>query len=397
MKVGILGGGQLARMLAEAAFRLGLEPVVFCESSDDPAAQVCPGTVFGTLKESVSLKRFFSQIEVVVFENEFVDCGILEKYSKNLNLNFTPNIDTLAQLQDKLSQKRIFNKLSLPCPHFEKYEPKKSLKKWIKEMLKKFKKNCVFKWSQHGYDGKGVWIVQGPQIHEDEIYLFLNKALKNRHSIFCEEKISYAKELALVSVYSTQGECVHYPLVITEQEDGICKRVSGPAIALGVNEEHELQAREYAKKIAHSLALYGSFAIEFFLDQSGKLLINEIAPRVHNSGHFTLDAAETSQFENHLRAVLGLPLGRVEAAPGFAMLNLLGNNKTEAISRPVFIPPQLSSRVHLHWYGKMLWNNGRKLGHLNGRVTDPSQISLVQREMLQLEREWLNQNENQTE
>jgi 5-(carboxyamino)imidazole ribonucleotide synthase len=189
--------------------------------------------------------------------------------------------------------------------------------------------------------------------------------------------VKFERELAIVACRSTTGEFSSYPLVVTEQRNGICFTVTGPAIAVGVNKAHESLARSYAQKLGEKLDLHGVFAIELFETASGEVFVNEIAPRVHNSGHCTQNSALTSQFENHWRAVLGMPLGSVDSASGFAMVNLLGPEKRNVVESL----PATDSRMHLHWYGKKESRPRRKLGHLNGVVEQSKDLASLVQEM----------------
>jgi len=252
---------------------------------------------------------------------------------------------------------------------------------------------CVFKWAQQGYDGKGSWISQSASSsspsNEAQAVAFCRSAIDRRLPLFVERKISFRRELALVACRSRRGEFAAYPLVVTEQKQGICHRVRGPAIAFGVSDTLERQARSFAQKVADSIPLEGVFAVEMFETDRGELLVNELAPRVHNSGHFTQDASRVSQFENHLRAVLGLSLGQTDSEPAFAMLNLLGPQGLPASGRETRPPlPFVGPRLHLHWYGKTVARPGRKMGHLNAVARQPGELPSLLLEMTDLEERW---------
>lgn len=388
-RVGILGGGQLARMLAESAWRMGFRPITLALSAEDPAAQICPDSVYGSLTDPIALRRFLSQVDTVVFENEFVDCELLSQMSEGLSVTFAPSLEVLFQLQDKIRQKEILTKLGIESSRYLVHSKKADLKKWLQQVQEEFPNGFVLKWAQLGYDGKGTWISpEGTKNFSGDALKFCEAAVAKGVPLFAEEKVPIKREVAVVGVYSTDREFAAYPLVISQQVTGICRLVTGPAQALGVNADLEKKAHQAARSLAESISLYGSFAIEFFETFDGKLLVNEIAPRVHNTGHYTQNAADTSQFENHWRAVLGLGLGEVSTTPGFAMLNLLGplnsNDKQSVASTPL----RLSPHIHLHWYGKSEIRAGRKLGHLNGVVSSVGEISGLVRELEKLEQSW---------
>jgi 5-(carboxyamino)imidazole ribonucleotide synthase len=321
-RLGILGGGQLSLMLAEASGKMGLDTLILAEDKDSPAAQVFRQCLFGSLRDSEALHSFLSQVHCVVFENEFVNCNALRESSKGRGaaVRFVPSLETIGQVQDKLTQKKLLRDLDIPSADYCEFGSEGPTEKEIRKCLDQFNGKCVLKWARLGYDGKGVLPLQANRLEEAQprIDSFIKEARDRQSPLFAERAILFKRELALVAVYSTTGEFLSYPLVISEQKKGICSRVYGPATALGVSPRLEELAHEYAKKIAVSLQIYGSFALEFFETHAGEILVNEIAPRVHNSGHYTQDACATDQFENHWRAVLGWKLGKVQCQPAFA-------------------------------------------------------------------------------
>jgi len=385
-KVGILGGGQLARMLALSAHALGLEPIVFCLNENEPAAQAVSKKVLGAISDEAALKTFFQNVDVVIFENEHVDCNQVRNAAKDLAVTFVPELNVLEKLQDKLAQKQILKKLGVPTSPFVSYMPDidRSLENWVEKTAKQFAGHCVFKWARMGYDGHGVHTLRKEKPDFDSAVRFCKAGIEKGAEVYAEAFVRFRRELALVQVHSLKGIVRSYPLVVTEQKDGICFSVAGPAVALGVHPDLEQSARTIAEKVAKELGLRGVFAIEFFEAETGGLIVNEIAPRVHNSGHFTQDAAVTSQFENHCRAVLGMELGSPECDPGFAMYNLLGPDTPVAH----MVVPAISDRLHLHWYGKTEMRPRRKLGHINGRVGKASELPSLLQEMRTLIENW---------
>ncbi|MBI3534604.1 MAG: ATP-grasp domain-containing protein, partial [Deltaproteobacteria bacterium] len=243
-KIGILGGGQLSRMLVTAGHRIGLNPLIYCDSSSDPAAQVCQSSIFGRQNNTAAIKKFFSKVDIVLFENEFVDCKVLERQSNQFDIKFLPSLKTMTVLQNKLGQKKILNDLQIPTSSFEAYKNGEDLKKWVQKVLKRFNGQCVFKWSVLGYDGQGVLVCKHQNENIEKIVSFLQQALDQKIPVFVEEKLLFKKELALVSTYSIEGEMVYYPCVIVELQEGICRWVRGPALAFGVATAVELKIRE---------------------------------------------------------------------------------------------------------------------------------------------------------
>ncbi|HEU4535138.1 MAG TPA: ATP-grasp domain-containing protein [Polyangiaceae bacterium] len=374
--VGLLGGGQLARMLARAALDLGLRPVVFAQRGDDPAALACRDVVEGEVGDGAALRAFLASVSVVAFENEFVPCEALEQASEGLPLRFGPGLGVLGRLRDKLGQKEVLAALGVPSAPYLVHDPAEPFEAWADRARGAFGGlGCVLKWSCFGYDGKGTLALDAAGPLPAELGAFGAEAFARGARLFAEQRVPFRRELALCAAYSTAGEFAAYPLVITRQERGVCVEVRGPARALGVDPGLEAIAVDYARRLAEGLGLTGVFALEAFELASGELWINEIAPRVHNSGHYTLDAAETSQFENHWRALLGLPLGRTGGAAGFVMRNLLGPEGVRAAAAGLPLPP-LAAGTHLHWYGKVELRPGRKLGHLNG-VAPPDALDAL--------------------
>lgn len=377
-KVGILGGGQLASMLCESAIRLGLRPVVLAKGPLDPALRLSRDTMIGDYNDPQVLSRFLREVSLVAFENEFVPSELLSA-SKNRDVKFVPGLQTLAKLQDKTSQKRALIQAQIPTAPMLVHTG--DVRAWLDEVNAKFPQGAVLKWARTGYDGKGV------SLENDDRVAFCETALQRGSVVFAEPKVPFKRELAMVACRSTTGAFATYPLVIIEQPKGICRWVKGPATALGVDAALETKATEFARRIAETFELYGTFAIELFELQTGELWVNEISPRVHNSGHFTQDAAVTSQFENHWRALLGLPLGDVSTQAAFAMLNLLGPDETK---KEWHLPP-ITARLHLHWYGKADLLPGRKLGHINGHVRDVAEFSALIAEIEACEKNWIQQ------
>ncbi len=386
-RVGILGGGQLARMLGQAALHLGLHPVVLAESRDSPAAQVCPEVILGGFESRSALRKLFSGVRAVVFENEFIDEKQIRSAARGLPCVFRPGLSTMSQLKDKIRQKQILTRLNIPTAPYEVLNPRAPVDAWVHRQLKDGNGSCVFKWGRLGYDGKGVLIVDDSPTSARAVE-FCQRALGRGLPVFAEERVPFKREMAVIGCRSVTGEIKIYPLVISRQLHGICSQVIGPASAFGASSGQEAQAQKHARSLAEALSLVGCFALEFFETPSGKLWVNEIAPRVHNSGHYSQDAAATSQFENHWRAVLGLPLGATGTDAGFSMLNLLGPEGV-SLSNEKAVLPKPASNIHLHWYGKEKIVPWRKLGHLNGSVERPFQMKRLLKDLDACRQAWV--------
>ena len=341
-RVGILGAGQLAQMMVEAAqTKLGFDPLIFTDDLENPALKRGKNYVLGKLSDRDKLQAFLRRCDVVAFENEFLDTKTLLQALEGGADPFRPSLKTLAALQDKLSQKRIFQNLGLASARFREFSrDPKTLRLELSETAKIFGNSYVLKWSRQGYDGKGVLLLcDQSETSLEKAENFVNEGSARNAEVYAEERIQFTRELALLSAFSSHSDFVFYPLVVSEQDQGICDRVIGPATSLGVHSQLEHQARACAEILAREFDLVGVFAIEFFEDANGHLLINEVAPRVHNSGHFSQDASTCSQFENHLRGVLGLPLGSTHSSEFFAMCNLLGPSKAQGSARQLSFPP----------------------------------------------------------
>ncbi|MFO1519505.1 MAG: 5-(carboxyamino)imidazole ribonucleotide synthase [bacterium] len=387
MHVGILGGGQLAQMLAESALRLKLNPLIYTEDERSPASKTGAPVVIGRIEDREELRRFLSQVDTVVFENEFVDCQLLEQAAQDLKLLFFPGLSVIRAFQDKFTQKEILQKLNLPTASFISLEDDSPA--GIVKALHQFPQGAVFKWSRMGYDGKGVLVVSEIQAAPmKELQEFCRQAKERKAHVYVEEKVDFQRELAIVAVRSVTGQFSSYPLVLSEQEKGICRRVMGPATALGVTSELEKQAQDYARTLGERMSLVGCFALELFHTRSGDLMVNEIAPRVHNSGHYTQDACSASQFENHWRGVFGEPLGETKTTPVFAMLNLLGPEGVRGKVTPAMIPSRQEG-IFLHWYEKEEIRPSRKMGHLNAVGKSPEELNSILGRLEKNHEEWV--------
>jgi 5-(carboxyamino)imidazole ribonucleotide synthase len=364
-------------MMGLSAMRLGFSPIVLCETVADPAAQVLRNTIFGGWKDPQALKLFLDQSDLVLFENEWVPWEVFDRLGiEKDDPKFFPKLQSMARIQNKLEQKRLLEGLGIASAPYREWKGE-DLKSWLEELRRIWKGPVVLKWATHGYDGKGTLIESGsPSDFHNRAIEFLEVAAKKKVSVFAEKKASFTSEWAMVGVQSTAGTFAHYPLVITVQERGICRRVMGPATAFGVKPAFEEEAVKAVRAIGREAGLVGTYAVEFF-DHEGKLWVNEIAPRVHNSGHFSQDASECCQFENHLRAVLGWPLGSTRSAPYFAMENILGPRDPKD-----WVPSPFEK---LHDYGKGAPTEGRKMGHLNWKAESKTEFK---ERGLRLKKEW---------
>ncbi|WP_199245700.1 5-(carboxyamino)imidazole ribonucleotide synthase [[Phormidium] sp. ETS-05] len=357
MRVGVIGGGQLAWMMAPEATKLGISLLVQTPSTEDPAAAVTE-TVLAPLRDAKATAELAARCDAITFENEFVDLDALGELEKQ-GVIFAPSLSVLAPLLDKYHQRCYLRDIGLPVPEFISWfgdEQSSFLGKWP----------LVVKARRHGYDGRGTEVVH----NMTELMAVWQRW--GRVPVLLEEFIPFERELAVMAARSRGGEIAIYPVVETQQENQVCRRVLVPAaIDPKVAAECETIARQLLQPQSGP-AVVGIFGIELFLTDRGQLLVNEIAPRTHNSGHFTIDACEISQFQMQLRAVCDLPLGQTTLkSPGAVMVNLLGYEHSRSDYRTKRQQIAAIPGAHLHWYGKAESHPGRKLGHVTVLLESP--------------------------
>lgn len=346
-RVGIIGGGQLAWMMADAAKRLGIDLIVQTPHADDPAVSVATEVILAPVADAQGTALLAQKCDVITFENEFIDLEALFHLKKQ-GVPFAPDLDALKPLLDKYYQREYLASIGLPVPRFAALlDPTQPLD---------FTFPFVLKARRHGYDGQGTFIIH----LLDELITTCNQ-LKTV-PLLVEELILYEQELAVIAARSYTGEIVVYPVVETQQKNQVCHRVIIPAqVSLSI----QSQILELSRHLLNELQAVGVFGIELFLTSGGTILVNEIAPRTHNSGHYTLDACNISQFEMQLRSVAGLPLGATDLnCDGAVMVNLLGyesahHDYAEKRRQIASIPS-----AYVHWYHKTESRPGRKLGHV---------------------------------
>lgn len=356
-RVGVVGGGQLAWMMAPAARKLGLELIIQTPSSQDPAATIAAETVLASVVDPQATASLANRSDVITFENEFVDLDALSQLAER-GVCFRPSLASLSPLLSKYDQRCFLRDHDLPTPDFSR------LSETIDAGLE-IPFPCVLKTCRNGYDGYGTFIVK-TQADLDSVL-----AKVPAIDLLIEDFVPFKRELAVMVARSVSGEVAVYPIVQTHQENAVCRWVKVP-IALPFGLEQEIGA--IARTIVECLQLVGMIGIEFFETATGRVLVNEIAPRTHNSGHYTLDASVTSQFEQQLRAIVGLPLGNPALhCAGAVMVNLLGFES--AVSDYAAVRSQLAAipGATVHWYGKAEARSGRKLGHVTVCLEDANE------------------------
>lgn len=350
MKLGIIGGGQLAWMMADAANKLGVELIVQTPGQNDPAVSIAQDSILAAVDEAAATEILATKCDIITFENEFVNLTALSLLEKQ-GVCFRPQLAALAPLLDKYEQRCYLQDLGLPVPQFFAL----SREKEVESQVENLGFPLVLKTRRHGYDGQGTFIIPD--------FATLSKIINHSKSQFLvEEFVPFTKELAIIAARSVNGEIVIYPTVETLQKEQVCRWVIAPAT---ITKEQSLEIEAIAYKLLNSLEYVGVFGIELFLTAEGKILVNEIAPRTHNSGHFSLDACETSQFEQHLRAVCGLQLTNTTLNSASAvMVNLLGYETSQSDYQKQRQQLAEIPQATVHWYGKTEARPGRKLGHI---------------------------------
>ena len=347
----MIGGGQLARMSAEAATALGIGFRVLAQSPTDPAAQVVRDVHFGSHEDIDALLAFANGCAVVTFDHEHVPPAYLEQLEA-LGVAVRPGPAALFHAQDKIHMRQSLTDIGVPCPRWRVVS---SLDQ-VTEFAAQVSWPVVLKTSRGGYDGRGVWVINSAEQAAEVLAIPLAAGAQ----WLAEEHIDFAQELAAQVARSPHGQAVAYPIARTTQINGICAEVVVPCP--GLSAERAVQAQEIALRIARDLNVIGMLTVELF-DTGEEIYVNELAMRPHNSGHWSIEGAVTSQFENHLRAVLDLPLGDPRAVASYAvMVNILGGDADDLYSAYRHVLAR-DPGIKVHLYGKEV-RAGRKLGHV---------------------------------
>ncbi len=375
----MVGGGQLARMTHQAAVALGQSLHVLAVSANDPAALVTPDAVLGSHTDLDALRAFASRCDVVTFDHEHVP-GELLRTLVSEGVTVHPGPDALLHAQDKLVMRTALASLDVPVPAFAAVSEVADVVKFGDE----YGWPCVLKAVRGGYDGRGVWMLADASAAAG----LVAELLETGTPLLVEQRVVMRRELAALVARSPFGQGACWPLVETVQSDGICVEVLAPAP--GLSEVDAEAAQSLALRVAAALGVVGVLAVELFDTESG-FVVNELAMRPHNSGHWTIEGARTSQFEQHLRAVLDYPLGATDAlAPAVVMANVLGAPATPEIGADERMH-HLFARfrdAHVHYYGKQE-RPGRKIGH----VTMLGSALVEVRQRARLAAHWLSHGE----
>ena len=352
-RVGVIGGGQLARMMIAPAGKLGIEIKVLAETQDSPAAEAA--TLVGDFTDLETVLNFAQSVDVITFDHEHVPLAILQQLEQQ-GISVQPSSRALAHAQNKLVMRQALHKIGAPNPIWREVFTALQLDQFIKE----HGPEVVVKTPIGGYDGKGVRVVSSSEQVSDWLADPMLASLGG--SLLVEQKVSFKRELAQLSARNPAGDFVSWPVVETRQKNGVCSEVLSPAP--NISSEMSMEAVKIARLISESLRVTGDLAVEMFETTDGELLVNELAMRPHNSGHFTIEGSATSQFEQHLRAVLNLPLGKTDPmGPVAVMANLLGVSNSQDLLANYDKVMSTFPEVNIHFYGKAP-RLGRKLGHI---------------------------------
>jgi 5-(carboxyamino)imidazole ribonucleotide synthase len=360
--VGMVGAGQLARMTSQAAIGLGVGFRVLAGSAAESAAQVAAGTQLGDYRSLADLRGFAAGCDVLTFDHEHVPGPNLVALEQEA-IKVRPGAAALRFTQDKLAMRQRLTGLGVACPRFVPVHAVAEVEEFAAGSWP-----VVLKAVSGGYDGKGVWVCETAA---EAATVLANTVLAHGIDLIAEEYVAFERELAVLAARSPHRQGAVYPVVQTVQRDGICREVIAPAPGLAPG--RAAQAAELALRIAAELGVTGLLAVEVFETPAG-LLVNELAMRPHNCGHWSIEGARTSQFEQHLRAVLDLPLGSpAMAAPVAVMANVLGGDDADVYDRYIHVMAA-DPAAKVHMYGKPV-RPGRKIGHVTVTGEDPEELA----------------------
>lgn len=355
----MVGGGQLARMTQETAIALGVQLRVLAEGPAVSAAQAVADAPVGDYRDPDAVRRFVVGCDVVTFDHEHVPTDLLRELEA-AGVAVRPGPDALVHAQDKGVMRERLAKIGIPSPEFALVADVAEAVAFA-ERIGGFP--IVLKTTRGGYDGKGVWVVDDASECTD--------AFAAGVPMLAEEKVDFVRELSALVARSPHDQAVAYPIVESVQVDGMCVEVTAPAP--GLDADRAAKAQQGALRIAGELGVVGVLAVEMFEARDGRLLVNELAMRPHNTGHWSIEGAVTSQFENHLRAVLDLPLGSPAArAPYTVMVNVLGGDVAD-MHKGLLHCMARDPELKVHFYGKPV-RPGRKIGHVTAYGTDLDEV-----------------------
>lgn len=349
--LGILGGGQLGRMSALAAARLGIGTVILCPEEDSPASQVAQKTIVAPYNDFTALREFASLVDAITYEFENIPIESVDFLTSLKKSPVYPDKRLLEVSQDRIREKQFLNELGIETTRWQPItkidDIADTLKEWKSEAF-------VLKTCRFGYDGKGQFFCRTAHFTDNPDLPAFFEAFKN-HDFILEDAVDFADEISVIAARDINGKIAIYGPMLNEHRNHILHKTRFPAPH---NKEICARAVHITKTLAQAVGLVGVLTLEFFVTRNGRLLANEIAPRTHNSGHWTIDACAISQFEQHVRTVCGLSVGSSNRHSNATMINLIGEevlNEERYLSEP---------NACLHIYGKLSVREGRKMGHV---------------------------------
>ena len=357
--LGIIGGGQLGMMLTEAAQNMKEEiskVIVLDPTENCPAAKVGAEQIIADFKDEESIKKLSELSDIITYEIESGNSDVLKKLEANTEIN--PSPETLRIIQDKFLQKQFLQENGIAVAEFEKVENREELEK----MIEKLGLPLLLKTRRDAYDGRGNYKINSKSDIDDALDLFAGKTL------MVEKFVNFQKEVSVIAARNTEGEISTYPVVENLHENNILRMTIAPG---RVSEKVRKEAEDVAHKTMEVLHGAGVFGIEMFVTQDERILINEIAPRVHNSGHHTLQSSTISQFELHLRAILGMELGDTSIKSPTIMYNILGPHTFKGEYNVLH---REDENIFLKMYGKLESKPQRKIGHIN--IVDKKNVGI---------------------
>ena len=366
-RIGIIGGGQLAKMIAIPAIKYGCDIVILEKTQKSPTENLAAEIIYGDWDDPKNLITLAEKVDVVTLENEFVDAKSLKVLEDKGHILY-PSSKTIDLVQDKLKQKKTLEDAGIPVVDFAAIESPDEITRYAK----KLGWPIILKARRNAYDGKGNVTLY----NEDDIASAWSKLNGENRKLYIEGFCNFKYELAAMITIDTNDKIITYPVVESIQKNHICHIVRAPA---NIDTKLAKNALNLAVKAVKTIDGIGTIGVEMFCTKDNEIIVNEMEPRVHNSGHYTIEACETSQFENHVRTILGLPLGSSRMiAPGAVMINMLGNKEGNGF--PTGIEKALAiNGAYVHVYGKTTTNIGRKMGHvtaLGSSVTEAEAVAI---------------------
>jgi 5-(carboxyamino)imidazole ribonucleotide synthase len=358
-KIGIIGGGQLGKMMILEAKKMDFDVTILDPNADCPAASIADQHLVADFDDPQALQELAQQTDLVTYEFEHIGVEVLQQLERE-GYNVYPTPKSLAIIQNKYDQKQLLKQVNLSVPEYIKVTGEQELK----QAAEKFGYPFMLKSCKGGYDGKGNALIE-TQAELEAGYQSLGAGEK---LLMAEEYIPFSKEISVIACRGLDGELVTYPIGENRHRDNILRTTKVPA---AISEDVAEQALKLGTEVMKVFSGVGIFCIEMFVTETGQVLINEIAPRPHNSGHYSIEGCVTSQFENHIRAVAGLPLGSTQLVRPAVMKNLLGAVEKEAPAQVVGFKEALElPNVKVHVYGKKMVRPERKMGHLTATGDD---------------------------